>query len=372
MSYENNSDVAFIEEQLKENPDSVLFARLASLRLDENRIDEAIQICEEGLKKYPYYVTGHMILGKCYLNKKLYDQAEKEFKRVLLFDPKYLSAQKHYGDLMKEIGWENTCEMSYKKILQIDPLDELAQSMVDDFVIEGESIEDEVEAIETESELQETRSDLQKVAPITDDSEEEELLFREPEREDDVMVDETVEEPEIDDEKAEEFSYILEDIFKDEIAEKDIEEKKKEIEAIEEEIDHEQVRDPDHYLSELELPPTEREEEAVTNEEKVEASQEPVTEPERVPERERIVITDDDVRPREEKPEAEQKGSSVFAKSKKSDEQKIVTPTLGEIYAAQGQYSKAISVFETLLKKHPERKEYEAKINELKKKLNDS
>ncbi len=48
---------------------------------------------------------------------------------------------------------------------------------------------------------------------------------------------------------------------------------------------------------------------------------------------------------------------------------KIVTPTLGEIYAAQGQYSKAIDVFENLLKKHPENGFYLKKIDHLKQKL---
>jgi hypothetical protein len=41
-----------------------------------------------------------------------------------MFDSKYIVAYKYYGDLMREIGWDNTCEMSYRKILQIDPFDE--------------------------------------------------------------------------------------------------------------------------------------------------------------------------------------------------------------------------------------------------------
>jgi tetratricopeptide (TPR) repeat protein len=48
--------------------------------------------------------------------------------------------------------------------------------------------------------------------------------------------------------------------------------------------------------------------------------------------------------------------------------EKFVTPTLGEIYAAQGQYAKAISVFELLLKKNPENEWYKTKLDYLKKK----
>jgi tetratricopeptide (TPR) repeat protein len=51
---------------------------------------------------------------------------------------------------------------------------------------------------------------------------------------------------------------------------------------------------------------------------------------------------------------------------------KIVTPTLGEIYAAQGQFEKAIKVYETLLEKNPGDKKYLDKIEDMKKKLRDS
>ena len=48
---------------------------------------------------------------------------------------------------------------------------------------------------------------------------------------------------------------------------------------------------------------------------------------------------------------------------------KMMSPTLGEIYAAQGQYAKALKVFETLLEKHPDEKKYKEKISEMKSKL---
>lgn len=50
----------------------------------------------------------------------------------------------------------------------------------------------------------------------------------------------------------------------------------------------------------------------------------------------------------------------------------IISPTLGEIYTAQGQYAKAIKVYETLLEKQPDEQTYLNKINELKKKLDEA
>lgn len=59
----------------------------------------------------------------------------------------------------------------------------------------------------------------------------------------------------------------------------------------------------------------------------------------------------------------------INAKSRaEKPKEKFVTPTLGEIYAAQGQYAKAISVFELLLKKNPENEWYKTKLDYLKKK----
>ncbi len=54
---------------------------------------------------------------------------------------------------------------------------------------------------------------------------------------------------------------------------------------------------------------------------------------------------------------------------KEKTKEKFVTPTLGEIYAAQGQYAKAISVFELLLKKNPDNEWYKTKLEYLRKRL---
>jgi len=52
--------------------------------------------------------------------------------------------------------------------------------------------------------------------------------------------------------------------------------------------------------------------------------------------------------------------------------EKIVTSTLGEIYAAQHQYAKAIGVYEILRRKDPDNEFYKQKIEYLQKKLEES
>ena len=60
--------------------------------------------------------------------------------------------------------------------------------------------------------------------------------------------------------------------------------------------------------------------------------------------------------------------STPTEKTEKPKE-RFVTPTLGEIYAAQGQYAKAINVFELLVEKHPDNEWYRTKLEYLKERL---
>jgi len=55
-----------LEARMAANRNSPSFARLASYYLQEGNIPQAVDLCVEGLKLYPNYATGHLVLGKCY------------------------------------------------------------------------------------------------------------------------------------------------------------------------------------------------------------------------------------------------------------------------------------------------------------------
>jgi len=59
------------------------FARLASVYLEQGEAETALRVCREGMKRYPRYVTGNLILGKCYeaLGRRI--EAALEYGRVL-------------------------------------------------------------------------------------------------------------------------------------------------------------------------------------------------------------------------------------------------------------------------------------------------
>lgn len=377
---ENNHNLRFLEEHLKKNPESILFARLAEAYLKDQKFNEAIAVCEEGLKKHPYYVTGHLVLGKCYLANKLYDQAEKEFKRVLLFDPKYLAAHKYYGDLMQEIGWENTCESSYKKILQIDPLDEVARSRVMEFAAKQPPeprppVPAEAPVLGVSTEI-----DFDAISPVAVDSIDDELLFKEPAAETILPPEpepapefkpepepEAKPEPskiaasEIDDRKIEEFSGILDDIFKDEVVK-----------------DNTAIKPDDDLISDFQSNPKNFVDDFDAFRPEMDRPQPIATQP--PPKREFEDFTDlnfetkytepkESFTPPAPKPKIKKDEPVIFHPQKPKKGEKIVTPTLGEIYAAQGQYSKAIDVFAVLIKKYPKNEVFPQKIKILQQKL---
>jgi tetratricopeptide (TPR) repeat protein len=116
-----------LEARLKDNSKSLIFAWLADLYLAENRIQEAIQLCTEGIKNHPSYVTGYFILAKAYLANQESENAETALKNVLSHDREYLSAHLLLGDLMKKMGWENKAAAHYREILAIDPAEDIAK-----------------------------------------------------------------------------------------------------------------------------------------------------------------------------------------------------------------------------------------------------
>jgi len=129
----NTVTVQFLENKIKENPKSLVFARLASMYIEQGRIDDAVNLLEQGIHNNPSYVTGYFILAKAYIAKNEREKAEEALKKVLSHDRFYLKAHKLLGDLMARVGWENKAAIHYRDILLIDPLDIETEQMLDTF-----------------------------------------------------------------------------------------------------------------------------------------------------------------------------------------------------------------------------------------------
>lgn len=88
-----------LEARLASNPASASFARLASYYLREGQVQKAVDICLEGLKRYPTYSTAHLVLGKCYESMGRNIEAMLEYRRTLKSMPDNPTVQ----DLLKKV-----------------------------------------------------------------------------------------------------------------------------------------------------------------------------------------------------------------------------------------------------------------------------
>jgi len=366
-----------LQEILHNNPDSYVFARLAEQYLENDDAYRAIQICEDGLHGHPHYVNGHFVYAKALLATEEVDRAEAALKKVLLYDPKHLGARYYLAQIIRSRGWTQNYLRELETILSIDPLFERASSLL-------KEVQEELKSSKTEGAAELTATETGK-----------EVLSEEPESQtlpsDDQELTESAaenlgeteeaekassEEPPKD--EKEEFDYILDDIFKDEMLTEKTETSE---ELTEEDLSsaiHKRVKSLDESEKEEEQPFfTEEEKEVLNREEPETGAVSPEKEPpEEVPEEKTSVAeepkSEETPIPEEETTEAtpSQPESEVYEiPEERRGAAAIVTPTLGEIYAAQGHYSKAIGVYEILLKKDPDNQTYQDKLAYLKEKL---
>jgi len=109
--------------RFQEDPTSRVFAPLAEAYRRLGRVDEAIEICQEGLEHHPDFHGGRVALAKCFLDKQRYAEAKVALERVVQSVPENLLAQRLLGDAylaMKENARALHC---YKMALMLSPND---------------------------------------------------------------------------------------------------------------------------------------------------------------------------------------------------------------------------------------------------------
>ncbi len=111
-----------MEKILKERGMDILFARVASNLLKKGNVDEAVKICENGLKKYPSYAQAHFVLATCYLKSNRQNEAKNELERTLKFDPSHLRALRLAAGIYQKSEMKDAYRETLIKLLTLDPL----------------------------------------------------------------------------------------------------------------------------------------------------------------------------------------------------------------------------------------------------------
>lgn len=96
-------DIHLIETKLSRRPHSTLFARLASEYLAIDKLEEAKELCNSGLQKYPNYATAHLVKAQCYAKDGDYKTALVHLQFALNVFPDSTKLQKLYNDFKEQL-----------------------------------------------------------------------------------------------------------------------------------------------------------------------------------------------------------------------------------------------------------------------------
>lgn len=113
--------------RLEKDPASRVFAQLADAYRKEGLLEEAIQICRDGLVVHPTYVSARVVLGRALLDQGKLEEAEAEFSRVLEQVPDNLLALRLLGDIYAKRGLAREARGQYERALHLHPLDRETQ-----------------------------------------------------------------------------------------------------------------------------------------------------------------------------------------------------------------------------------------------------
>ena len=145
MRREQNKGTPQIYQYLKryqEDPTSRVFAPLAEAYRKAGLLDEAIDICRDGLRVHPHFIGGRVALARAFFDKKYYADVVKELEPVVQDAPDNLVAQRLLADSYLVLGRIAQALTSYKVLLFFTPQDEELGRMVAE--IESKAYEDGV------------------------------------------------------------------------------------------------------------------------------------------------------------------------------------------------------------------------------------
>jgi tetratricopeptide (TPR) repeat protein len=86
------ADLDKLERKHAENPEGRYFVPLANAYRKVGDVDRAISVLRSGLETHPDYVSAHIVLGQCLVDRGDVDSAFGEFLRVLSLDSQNLVA----------------------------------------------------------------------------------------------------------------------------------------------------------------------------------------------------------------------------------------------------------------------------------------
>ena len=121
MKGRRDSQMARLHKKLQAEETSRVFARLADTFRRNDHLEEAIELCHRGLVHHPGYVSGHIVLGQCYLDLGRLEEARDSFVRALALDENNILTLRSLGNILFQQGELEEAAVHYRRALQLEP-----------------------------------------------------------------------------------------------------------------------------------------------------------------------------------------------------------------------------------------------------------
>lgn len=368
-------EIPSLEKHYSENPESIVFAFLAFRNLEQGNPDKALTICEKGVRSHPEYPFGHFVLGLCHYHLKNYSKAKAHLEIATAFDDKNPQAWKLLGEINEQLDLPilaDECNLKYYLIdsFNSDALEKYQKGEIIDFDVfkreGGYDFTPPHTSTGIEQQVTEIIEEKAETTPLDENFEED--------KETTISVKK--------DSYMEEITRDISETDEDKMSES-FSEGSEAGETREE--PEESVEDSHRQVDELEAEKFERDEfsEGTTDQKIQRGFEETGSEgTEELLDFRSVVKNiiseneDDDVDLPKEEPASEMnihQGEAVSETPLPEEETEvaklgrppILTPTIGEIYIAQGRFNEAIDVFEQLLEKDPDNQKFQRKIKDI-------
>lgn len=136
---------------LQKNPRSKVFAPLAEAYRKMGLVDQALDICEQGVKYHPDFVSGRVACGRLHMEKENWQGAEEHLRRATELSPDNLLAHRLLARTLLQNRQPEKALKSFKYVLLLHPKDEEAGRFVQRW--ESMSAKDYEELYESDSDL---------------------------------------------------------------------------------------------------------------------------------------------------------------------------------------------------------------------------
>ena len=124
----SSSEIEKLERRYAENPEGRFFAPLADAYRKAGQVDRALELVRAGLTKHPDYLSAHIVLGRCLLDKAADADASATFRSVLSLDSENIIALKSLAEIAERSGRNDEAREWLQKLLSVDSMNAEAEA----------------------------------------------------------------------------------------------------------------------------------------------------------------------------------------------------------------------------------------------------